>query len=174
MFLYRPEHHTYWNTLVVYCWNQLFPKPVLHIRLTASGCLSPVALTIFAFSFGGIYYSWLLPRTRILFFKLLVCRSWYAVCTWYAESRCVGCRLWYAVCIWYAGFGMLSASGMQDFLLHFCECTSLSAEIFFFCEGNPLLCIFFFFCKFERAFFALFKIFFWILCFSYVGHGARS
>ena len=55
---------------------------------------------------------------------------------------------------------MLSASGMQDFLLHFCECTPLNAEFFFFCEGNPLLCIFFFFCKFERAFFALLKFFF--------------
>ena len=50
-----------------------------------------------------------------------------------------------------AGFGMLSASCMQDFLLHFCEYIPLNAENFFlfFCEGIPLLYIILFFCKFE-------------------------
>ena len=44
MFLHRPEQHSYLNSHVVWRWNQLFQKPVIHFRLTASGCLSPVAL----------------------------------------------------------------------------------------------------------------------------------
>ena len=121
-FCIAQEHHTYSNTLVDL-------EPVLHIRLT----LSPVALTILAFSFGGIAAgSFLAPEFLISNDWYVECRFWYAVCTWYAESRYVGCRLWYAVCLWYAGFGMLSASCMQDFLLHFCEYTPLNAEIFLF------------------------------------------
>ena len=38
-----------------------------------------------------------------------------------------------------AGFGMLSASGMQDFSFTFCECTSLNVEISFFAGVNPFV-----------------------------------
>ena len=57
-----------------------------------------------------------------------------------------------------AGFGMLSASCMQDFLLHFCECTPLNAEIFFFLRGQPsFVYIILFFANLSEPFFALFK-----------------
>ena len=105
--------------------------------------------------------SFLAPEFSFLNYWYAGCRSWYAVCTWYAESRYVGCRLWYAVRIWYAGFGMLPASGMQDFLLHFCECNPLNTEIFFFLRGQPsFVYIILFFANLSEPFLLFWKIFF--------------
>ena len=81
-----------------------FSLPVDRFRLSLPGRFNLVCIFAFAFVWRS-YYSWLLPRTRNFpKYWYAECRSWYAVCTWYAEYRYAECRLWYAVCILYAEF----------------------------------------------------------------------
>ena len=135
-----------------------FAHPVDRFRWT----LSPVALTILAFSFGGIAAGsflapeFLISKWLVCWMQILVCClhlvCWISVCWMQALVCCLPlvCRIWYAVCILYAGFSF-------TFLrVYSSKCWTCS----FFVRAS-LFCIYYsFFCKFEWAIFALFSRFF--------------
>ena len=121
---------------------------------------SPVALAIILFMFGGIASgSFLAPENMVDMLNLGMPDAGFGMLSASSMQDLV-CGL-HLVC----RIGIWVASCMRDFLLWSCEFTP-TQELNFFCEGFPHLYIYFFFCKFERAILALFsQVFFWILCF---------
>ena len=125
MFLYRPEHHTYSNTLVVYCWDQLFPKPVLHIRfdrfrLSLSGCFNYICVFVW--------------RNLLQLAPSSHQNSFFSN-YWIADLGMLSALGMLNLGMLDAGFGMLSAFGMQDLVC----CLHLVCRIFLYIFASVLL-----------------------------------
>ena len=91
------------------------------------------------------YYSWLLPRTRILYFTLLVCWMQILVC-------CLHLVCWISVC-WMQALVCCLHLVCWIFLLHFARVLSSKCwNFFFFARIIPFLCNFSFFANFVSIF----------------------